>query len=172
MMDVTVTIAITHLTLARSLPNGLQSRGQWARATNTFTPWHSSPARLSVLKVRLKPPIPGGTRAGYEYQAPKHGVELMGWRIKATFPTGPRNELRWHDGFVFGCTSMEREEGGTVEQYTIFFPIDMGCITAHAPFNDKSICFRKQNLPDPKVSEREMARARAAQAQGEAQDEE
>ena len=42
----------------------------------------------------------------------------------------------------------------------------------HAPFNDKSICFRKQNLPDPKVSEREMARARAAQAQGEAQDEE
>ena len=119
-----------------------------------------------------QPPIPGGTRAGYEYQPPKHGVELMGWRIKATFPTGPRNELRWHDGFVFGCTSMEREEGGTVEQYTIFFPIDMGCITAHAPFNDKSICFRKQNLPDPKVSEREMARARAAQAQGEAQDEE
>ena len=94
----------------------------------------------------------------------------MGWRIKATFPTGPRNELRWHDGFVFGCTSMEREEGGTVDQYTIFFPIDMGCITAHTPFNDKSICFRKQNLPDPKVSEREMARARAAQ--GEAQDEE
>ena len=49
----------------------------------------------------------------------------MRWRIKATFPTGPKNELRWHDGFVFDHNQLEREEGEGVEyQYTLFFPID------------------------------------------------
>ena len=46
-------------------------------------------------------------------------------RIKATFPTGPKNELRWHDGFVFDHNQLEREEGEGVEyQYTLFFPIN------------------------------------------------
>ena len=53
-----------------------------------------------------------------DFQGPLH-------RIKATFPTGPKNELRWHDGFVFDHNQLEREEGEVVEyQYTLFFPIN------------------------------------------------
>ena len=73
-------------------------------------------------------------------------------RIKATFPTGPKNELRWHDGFVFDHNQLEREEGEDIEyQYTLFFPIDATDEVVSAPFNGKDICFRKQHLPDPKA---------------------
>ena len=73
-----------------------------------------------------QPAIPGGSKAGYAYQPHTHGKNLVGWRIKATFPTGPKNELRWHDGFVVEYGEIQDDEGGagTVHQYSLFFPID------------------------------------------------
>ena len=93
----------------------------------------------------------------------------MGWRIKATFPTGPKNELRWHDGFVVLYGEIQDDEGGpgTVHQYSLFFPIDAAGCECTTPFNGKDLCFRKPHLSaDPKASERKMmikmTRARAA----------
>ena len=86
----------------------------------------------------------------------------MGWRIKATFPTGPKNELRWHDGFVVEYGEIQDDEGGagTVHQYSLFFPIDAAGCECTTPFNGKDLCFRKPHLSDPQASEREMTRAR------------
>ena len=110
------------------------------------------------------PAIPGGSKAGYAYQPHTHGKNLVGWRIKATFPTGPKNELRWHDGFVVEYGEIQDDEGGagTVHQYSLFFPIDAAGCECTTPFNGKDLCFRKPHLSDPKASEREMSRARAA----------
>ena len=41
-----------------------------------------------------QPAIPGGSKAGYAYQPHTHGKNLVGWRIKATFPTGPKKQER------------------------------------------------------------------------------
>ena len=111
-----------------------------------------------------QPAIPGGSKAGYAYQPHTHGKDLVGWRIKATFPTGPKNELRWHDGFVVLYGEIQDDEGGagTVHQYSLFFPIDAAGCECTTPFNGKDLCFRKPHLSDPQASEREMTRARAA----------
>ena len=76
-------------------------------------PLNRAAGRVQVAPAD-QPAIPGGAKAGYQYEPPQHGGSLMRWRIKATFPTGPKNELRWHDGFVFdhrsasSCTSIGR----------------------------------------------------------------
>ena len=60
---------------------------------------------------------------------------------------------------------IERDEGGTAHQYTLFFPIDAADAVATTPLDGKDLCFRKPggaNLPDPKASDREMTRAKAA----------
>jgi hypothetical protein len=41
-----------------------------------------------------QPAIPGGSKAGYAYQPHTHGKNLVGWRIKATFPTRHRPQER------------------------------------------------------------------------------
>ena len=134
-------------------------------------PLNRAAGRVQVAPAD-QPAIPGGAKAGYQYEPPQHGGSLMRWRIKATFPTGPKNELRWHDGFVFDHNQLEREEGEGVEyQYTLFFPIDATDEVVSAPFNGKDICFRKQHLPDPKASEREMKKARAVLCSGAGSDE-
>ena len=75
-----------------------------------------------------------------------------------------KNELRWHDGFVVQYGEIQDDEGGagTVHQYSLFFPIDAAGCECTTPFNGKDLCFRKPHLSDPKASEREMSRARAA----------
>ena len=123
------------------------------------------PLNRAAGRVRVapedQPPIPGGSKAGFQYQPPVDGEELIGWFAKATFPTGPENVLKWHDGFVVECVEKERE-GGTQFIYTIFFPVDLCADVVYSPFDDKSICFRKSHLLNCKATEREMARARVA----------
>ena len=117
-----------------------------------------------------QPPIPGGQRPGYQYQPPSTGGELIGWRVKATFPTGPRRELRWHDGYIF---EHRAREVGTpprrVPMYRIFWPVDASDEWVQPPFNDKSLCFRKAHLPLPdlKAGADELRAARAALAERE-----
>ena len=87
-----------------------------------------------------------------------------GSRQPSPHATGPKNELRWHDGFVVEYGEIQDDEGGagTVHQYSLFFPIDAAGCECTTPFNGKDLCFRKPHLSDPKASEREMSRARAA----------
>ena len=89
------------------------------------------------------------------------------WRIKATFPTGPKSELRWHDGFVLDVETHEPPAGGAEYKYTLFYPLDGQDEVVSAPFNGKGICFRKPSLPNPKASDRELDLARKALAEPE-----
>ena len=71
---------------------------------------------------RPPPPYLSCRRLGKEAEAPsaafiisvrrshQKGADLVGWRIKATFPTGPDHELRWHDGFVPLSRSIARRK--------------------------------------------------------------
>jgi hypothetical protein len=56
------------------------------------------PPRDDRVRVRVapedQPAIPGGSKAGYAYQPHTHGKNLVGWRIKATFPTRHRPQER------------------------------------------------------------------------------
>ena len=45
------------------------------------------------------------------------------------------------------CTEAESIDGKQFT-YTAFFPVDADTIHLTAPFNDKSVCFRKPNLPN------------------------
>ena len=58
--------------------------------------------------------------------------------------------------------SHEADGGRTKHKYRLFFPIDSQDEWVWSPFNNNDLCFRKPNLSDPKVVEREMARAFAA----------
>ena len=49
----------------------------------------------------LQPALLGGSKPGYQYEPPCEGLELLGWKIKATFQTGADYELRWRYD-VFG----------------------------------------------------------------------
>ena len=72
-------------------------------------------------------------------------------------------ELRWHDGFIL--EQVEKESGTPptrIFSYRVFFPIDACDEWVQAPFNDKSLCFRKPHLLDPKAAAAEMCSARAA----------
>ena len=130
------------------------------------TATRGDPFARATGRVRVapedQPPIPNGSRPGYVYQPHEHGVGLVGWKIKATFPTGPTRELRWHDGFVMSCSELTAGDS-TTYRYVLFFPIDATDEVVSTPFNDKALCFRKAHLADPKaeMSEREVTQARA-----------
>jgi hypothetical protein len=52
-------------------------------------------------------------------------------------------------------------------RYNLFFPVDGQTEWVRSPFNNKDVCFRKAHLSDPKASDEEMRRARAAMADSE-----
>ena len=130
-----------------------------------YRPLHDRPGpRLPYLSCR---------RLGKEAEAPsaafiisvrrshQKGADLVGWRIKATFPTGPDQDLRWHDGFV--TEHCEKEVGNaTIFCYRLYIPVDSGDEWVQPPFNDKSLCFRKAHLPDVKATAGELRSAKAA----------
>ncbi|MDC0525957.1 hypothetical protein OAO87_03065 [bacterium] len=106
---------------------------------------------------------------GWQYMPPRVGEALVGWRIQATFPTGPKNALQWHDGFVVACCEQRPEEGrlGTssvLQVPPLLHPVDADDDWISPPFDDKSVCFRKAHLPDPKASADELRSAAAALA--------
>ena len=84
----------------------------------------------------------------------REGVALSLWalvsagRIQATFPTGPKNKLQWHDGYVVACCEQRPEEGARYFKYRLFFPIGADDVWIWPPFDDKSVCFRKAHLPE------------------------
>ena len=83
-------------------------------------------------------------------------------------PTRRAAHLRWHDGFVLKYNEIQHDDGGTAHQYTLFFPIDAADCLATTPLDGKDLCFRKpRHLSDPKASDREMNRARAALGEAE-----
>ena len=95
---------------------------------------------------------------GYQYEPPVTQSGLIGWRVQATFKTGPKNQLRWHDGYIF-----EAKPSDASWDYRIFFPIDSEDEWIHGselPVN--SMCFRKLHLPNTKASEEELRTAKAA----------
>ena len=51
---------------------------------------------------------------------------MVGWRIKATYPTGPDDQLRWQDGFVLECRQKHPDTGPTYFEYRIFIEVDAG----------------------------------------------
>ena len=99
------------------------------------------------------PAVPRRQKYRLQYKPPREGHALVGWRIKATFPTGPRDELRWHDGFIIECKEAQPENGrGLHFEYRAFIPVDACDIKLWPPFDDKSICFCKSHLSDTKAS--------------------
>ena len=87
-----------------------------------------------------------------QHEPPREGAELIGWKIKATFPTGPRRELRWHDGFVVDHRLLATVgPSRPMHQYRFFYPIDDNeeWVRGHELPHD-SICFRKPHLPEPR----------------------
>ena len=61
---------------------------------------------------------------------------------------------------MLSCSELTAVDS-TTYRYVIFYPIDAADEVVSTPFNDKALCFRKANLADPKVSEREVTQARA-----------
>ena len=114
-------------------------------------------------RERQQPALLGGTRPGFQYDPPQEGAALLGWNCKATFPTGPKNELRWHDCFVVDWR--QNIQGGQAAfDYLLFFPgdgVDPSEWVRGKELPHDSICFRKPNLPNPKVGERAIAAAKA-----------
>ena len=49
----------------------------------------------------------------------------VGWRIQATFPTGPKNKLQWHDGYVVACCEQRPEEGAVAVHYFLGAILDV-----------------------------------------------
>ena len=91
-------------------------------------------------------------------KAKKEHVPSESGRVQATFKTGPKNQLRWHDGYIF-----EAKPSDASWDYRIFFPIDSEDEWIHGselPVN--SMCFRKLHLPNTKASEEELRTAKAA----------
>ena len=106
-----------------------------------------------------QPALSGGSRPGYQHAPPKDGADLIGWKIRATFPTGPTQELRWHDGFIIDHLLHTGET--PVWRYLFFFPIDG--VTEWVRGNElphPSICFRKAGLAEPRVSPEMVAEAK------------
>ena len=58
----------------------------------------------------IEPPLLGGSKPGYQHEVPKHGDSLLGWRVKVTYPTGPKLERRWHNGYIFQVVAQRRDE--------------------------------------------------------------
>jgi len=107
-------------------------------------------------------------KGGFQYLPPKTGEEMLGWVIRATFPTGPRRELRWHDGFIVEQRRFEPAAPAAAYQaYRLFFTIDSQAEWVHEPFDGKDLCFRKAHLLGTKVAESELVRAHRCLKQAE-----
>ena len=108
------------------------------------------------------PGLPNGERSGFQYAAPQSGEGLLGWVIKGIFPTGPNNELRWHDGFVVEVQGFQLASPavGRCYKYRLYYKVDSQDEWVEPPFDDKTLCFRKPHLPEHKMPEREIMRAR------------
>lgn len=106
-----------------------------------------------------EPPIPGGSKSGYQYSLPdKDPSELIGWNAKATFPTGRKKERRWHDGFIINYS---QASNGSVD-YLIFFNIDgQGEWIKGEDLPNHGVCFRKPHLQNTKVTEDDVRCARS-----------
>ena len=105
-----------------------------------------------------QPELPGKSNTGWQHDPPKEGEQLLGWNIKATFPTGPRRELRWHDGIIIDV----QNTAGSGYRYQFYYPIDQEDEWIHGdklPVN--SICFRKAHLPGTCASKDEVQQARS-----------
>lgn len=105
-----------------------------------------------------QPPLP----RGFQYEPPHVGTSLLGWNVKATFPTGPQRELRWHDGYIFCIVTLSRAAGASYK-YQVFYPVDYGdewIIGDELP--DTGFCFRKPSLPNARASQEAIARAKAS----------
>jgi hypothetical protein len=117
-----------------------------------------------------QPPIPGGTKAGYQYDPPFSGASAMlRYKVMGTFPSGEEDELRWHDGYIIDAKMViveeaeEQQEASIKPMYTVFWPIDGTTEPIEAwKLPHKGFCFRKPHLPNARASDEEMKRARAA----------
>ena len=140
-------------------------------------PWSSrgSPARDDVPLPQLRRQGVPAAAAGCCRQPlaasgnlrpcdPNHPRQLLGWRVKAIFPTGPRQEDAWREGFVFEV-QQHREEGVTTYSLRIFYPFDLEDEFVNGwelPAEDKDFCFIKANTKasgGSKVDARERERA-------------
>ena len=109
--------------------------------------------------------LPNMLPRGYQWEPPcdpNHPRQLLGWRVQAIFPTGPRQEDAWHDGFVFEV-QQHREEGVTTYSLRIFYPFDLEDEFVNGwEAEDKDFCFIKANTKasgGSKVDARERERA-------------
>ena len=85
------------------------------------------------------------------------------WRVQLTFPTGPRGQLGWHDGFVIDVNEKVSLLGAR-QEYRVYFPIDSQDVRIWGPWNDPSVCFRKAHLANIKASPAEVRQAQQAAA--------
>ena len=70
-----------------------------------------------VRQAAPEPPLDG--RGGDQYEPPRTGEQLVGWRCKISFPTGRGGERRWHKAYVI---AHERTADG--DRYRCFVPVD------------------------------------------------
>ena len=86
-----------------------------------------------------------------------HFFSKLSWNVKATFPTGPTRELRWHDGIVIDVQALT----GTGYKYQFYFEIDGEDEWINgSELPVKSVCFRKAHLPEPRAIEDAMEKAK------------
>ena len=83
-------------------------------------------------------------------------------RVFSQPATGPNNELRWHDGFVVEVQGFQLASPavGRCYKYRLYYKVDSQDEWVEPPFDDKTLCFRKPHLPEHKMPEREIMRAR------------
>lgn len=104
-----------------------------------------------------EPALLGGANPGWQYDMPTT-ADLLGWRVMITFPTGGtgRSVRKWHEGFIVEC-----KQYGTESRYRVYFSIDeMGEWLKGSDLPDTGVCFRRPDMPTPKVPPAELARAK------------
>ena len=113
--------------------------------------------RFDGRQQEVQPEMLGGSRPGYQYEPPTEGADLIGYKIRATFPTGPLRELCWLDGYV-----IDYSNNAINYDYLFFYEIDENSewIRGHQ-LPHRSICFRKRAVAGgPRVSEEMVAAAK------------
>ena len=109
-----------------------------------------------------QPAIPGGSKAGYQYNPPHSGDEMLHWRVQCTFPTGPEKEFRWHPGIIIQVR-IEIHDGSQQPMYRVYFPIDSGDEWLRgSELPHKGVCFRKPHLSLPKATAEEVQKVARA----------
>eukprot|EP00966_Prymnesium_polylepis_P259126 5984941-Prymnesium_polylepis.1 len=98
--------------------------------------------------------------SNYQYEAPQLETgDLIGWRARVTYPTGPSSQRRWQDGFIIVQREETNDDVSMVVWYRIFIYIDQ---QAEWVSEDPGVCFHKPHLPDCRVSLKELNDAAAA----------